>query len=306
MLRVAMRAYTVLQGNGMQNTGTDEYVFCNVYLHLPCVCCVTLDPYYFIPRLVCKYNLRAFGQEGELQGLFSRQHHVSPFKTFSRMWMHTKTSQSEVGSLAPFLMLHSTLTVFRLGTAASRAIGRASAWWLTHKHHPARRGVTLRGWGPLSLVPLAGPLVPQCRPTDRTAQNCSGRRRLSRRHVSRADKDQPPHLSATTTPVATRVLTRARPQHSARTMVAFARAAAAVVGGWLLAGAAAAIAHERFVAVETGAVLSPRMYRMSPAQPLGKRQDGCDSGSHPCACCEWPCPCLRIAISSNKRHALTW
>ena len=61
MLRVAMRVYTILQGNDMRNTGTDEYVFCNLYLHLPGVCCVTLDRYYFIPRLVYKYNQLALG-----------------------------------------------------------------------------------------------------------------------------------------------------------------------------------------------------------------------------------------------------
>jgi hypothetical protein len=61
-------------------------------------------------------------------------------------------------------------------------------------------------------------------------------------------------------------------------MVTLTRAAAV---GWLLAGAAA-VAHERFVAVETGAVLSPRQYHMSPALPLLKRQNGCESGSHPC------------------------
>jgi hypothetical protein len=66
-------------------------------------------------------------------------------------------------------------------------------------------------------------------------------------------------------------------------MVAFTRTPAI---GWLLlslAGGAAAFAHERFVAVQTDAVLSPRQY-MSPAQPLDKRQQGsCRSaGSHPC------------------------
>ncbi|KAK4121136.1 hypothetical protein N657DRAFT_601967 [Parathielavia appendiculata] len=53
------------------------------------------------------------------------------------------------------------------------------------------------------------------------------------------------------------------------------------VAGWLVAGAAA-IAYERFVAVETGVILSPREYHVSPAQPLGKRQDGCNPESHPC------------------------
>jgi hypothetical protein len=66
-----------------------------------------------------------------------------------------------------------------------------------------------------------------------------------------------------------------------RNMATFMRVA---VVGWLLAGAAAAMAHERFVAVETGAVLSPRQYHMSPALPLLKRQNGCDPGSHPCLC----------------------
>ncbi|KAK4151426.1 hypothetical protein C8A00DRAFT_17153 [Chaetomidium leptoderma] len=65
-------------------------------------------------------------------------------------------------------------------------------------------------------------------------------------------------------------------------MVAFTRGLAV---GLLVAGAAAAIAHERFVAVETGVILSPRQYykdAMSPAQPLRKRQDGCHPGQHPC------------------------
>ncbi|KAK4033755.1 hypothetical protein C8A01DRAFT_39800, partial [Parachaetomium inaequale] len=62
-------------------------------------------------------------------------------------------------------------------------------------------------------------------------------------------------------------------------MVAFSRSLAAA--GWLLAGAAA-VAHERFVAVETGAVLSPRQYKMSPAHPLAKREGACDAGWHPC------------------------
>jgi hypothetical protein len=67
-----------------------------------------------------------------------------------------------------------------------------------------------------------------------------------------------------------------------RNMVAFSPCLA--VAGWMLAGAAA-IAHERFVAVETGAILSPRQYNVSPAQPLRKRQDGCEPGHHPCSCC---------------------
>ena len=65
-------------------------------------------------------------------------------------------------------------------------------------------------------------------------------------------------------------------------MVAFTRTLAA---GWLLmlAGGAAAVAHERFVAVQTSAVLSPRQYHMSPAQPLRKRQqEFCSEGWHPC------------------------
>ncbi len=70
------------------------------------------------------------------------------------------------------------------------------------------------------------------------------------------------------------------PPKPKRNMVASAHA----VAGWLLlAGTAAgAIAHERFMAVETGAVLSPRVYHMSPAQPLQKREGTCDAGSHPC------------------------
>ncbi|KAK3301371.1 uncharacterized protein B0H64DRAFT_450139 [Chaetomium fimeti] len=63
-------------------------------------------------------------------------------------------------------------------------------------------------------------------------------------------------------------------------MVSFSGALTAA--GWLLAGVAATMAHERFVAVETGAILSPRQYRMSPAHALDKRQGGCNPGSHPC------------------------
>ena len=66
-------------------------------------------------------------------------------------------------------------------------------------------------------------------------------------------------------------------------MVALSRGLAAA--GWLLAGAAVAVAHERFVAVETGAVLSPRLYQMSPAHPLAKREGACAAGYHPCAWC---------------------
>jgi hypothetical protein len=66
-------------------------------------------------------------------------------------------------------------------------------------------------------------------------------------------------------------------------MVAFTRTPAV---GWLLlllAGGGAAVAHERFVAVQTGAVLSPRQYHMSPAQPLDKRQQTvCSAGFHAC------------------------
>ncbi|KAK0635558.1 hypothetical protein B0T17DRAFT_503079 [Bombardia bombarda] len=61
-------------------------------------------------------------------------------------------------------------------------------------------------------------------------------------------------------------------------MTALVRALAA---GWLLTSAAAA-AHERFQAVETGAVLSPRYYFASPPQVLGKRQSQCGANSHPC------------------------
>ncbi|KAK3904152.1 hypothetical protein C8A05DRAFT_13946 [Staphylotrichum tortipilum] len=70
-------------------------------------------------------------------------------------------------------------------------------------------------------------------------------------------------------------------------MVAFPRSPAAAAG-WLLLlmlahPATAAIApHPRFAAVETGAVLSPRQYHMSPAHPLRRRQDRCSAGSHPC------------------------
>ncbi|AEO55913.1 hypothetical protein MYCTH_2077114 [Thermothelomyces thermophilus ATCC 42464] len=54
--------------------------------------------------------------------------------------------------------------------------------------------------------------------------------------------------------------------------------------GWLLAAVAGAATteHERFAAVETGAVLAPRLYHMGPASPLEKREDGCREGWHPC------------------------
>ncbi|KAL2131015.1 hypothetical protein VTI74DRAFT_5654 [Chaetomium olivicolor] len=51
---------------------------------------------------------------------------------------------------------------------------------------------------------------------------------------------------------------------------------------WLLAAAAAAVAPERYAAIETGAILSPRQYNVYPAQPLAKRQDVCNPGWHPC------------------------
>ncbi|KAH6845003.1 hypothetical protein B0I37DRAFT_446953 [Chaetomium sp. MPI-CAGE-AT-0009] len=57
---------------------------------------------------------------------------------------------------------------------------------------------------------------------------------------------------------------------------------ALTAAGWLLAGVAATVAHERFVAVETGAILSPRQYPLSPAHALGKRQAGCNPGYHSC------------------------
>ena len=69
-------------------------------------------------------------------------------------------------------------------------------------------------------------------------------------------------------------------------MVSFSGVLTAAAAGWLLFGSAAAIAHEheRFVAVETGAILSPRQYRMSPAHALlDKREGGCNPGSHPCS-----------------------
>ncbi|KAL2157117.1 hypothetical protein VTH06DRAFT_7032 [Thermothelomyces fergusii] len=69
-------------------------------------------------------------------------------------------------------------------------------------------------------------------------------------------------------------------------------------GAWLLAAvaaagasttttttstaAAAAAEHERFAAVETGAVLAPRLYRVGRASPLERREDGCRDGWHPC------------------------
>ncbi|KAL2257726.1 hypothetical protein VTK26DRAFT_9253 [Humicola hyalothermophila] len=75
-------------------------------------------------------------------------------------------------------------------------------------------------------------------------------------------------------------------------MIAFARTLA---GCWLLASAAAALAHEGLVAVETGVILSPRDYQVSPAHALEKRQGSCRAGTHPCTgigpngdnvCCE--------------------
>jgi hypothetical protein len=50
---------------------------------------------------------------------------------------------------------------------------------------------------------------------------------------------------------------------------------------WLLASTVA-VAHERFAAVQTGLILSPRAYQLSPAQPLEKRQLGCNPGWHTC------------------------
>ncbi|KAL2196517.1 hypothetical protein P885DRAFT_37899 [Corynascus similis CBS 632.67] len=66
-------------------------------------------------------------------------------------------------------------------------------------------------------------------------------------------------------------------------MVALIRSLAFL--GWLLAGAAAAATpttHELFAAVETGAILSPRVYPISPANPLVKREDNCEADHHPC------------------------
>lgn len=53
----------------------------------------------------------------------------------------------------------------------------------------------------------------------------------------------------------------------------------------LLAGATA---HDRFAAMETAAVLSPREYHAAPAQKLLRRQDICLQGNHPCTL---PAPC---------------
>lgn len=52
-----------------------------------------------------------------------------------------------------------------------------------------------------------------------------------------------------------------------------------LAAGWLLSGAAA---HDRFAAMETAAVLSPRKYHAAPAQKLLRRQDICLQGNHPC------------------------
>jgi hypothetical protein len=83
-----------------------------------------------------------------------------------------------------------------------------------------------------------------------------------------------------------------------RAMVSFSGVLTAATAGWLLASipTTAAIAHEhehehehehgheRFVAVETGAILSPRQYNMRPAHALlDKRQGGCNPDSHPCS-----------------------
>lgn len=48
---------------------------------------------------------------------------------------------------------------------------------------------------------------------------------------------------------------------------------------------AAHIAHERFQAVETGALLAPRYYPPLPAQALQKRQSVCHANQHPCMFC---------------------
>ena len=58
-----------------------------------------------------------------------------------------------------------------------------------------------------------------------------------------------------------------------------------LVAGWLLQGIVAAANYEPFAPAETGAILSPRFYHASPAEPvpLVKRQSQCRQGSHPCA-----------------------
>lgn len=48
------------------------------------------------------------------------------------------------------------------------------------------------------------------------------------------------------------------------------------------AGVTTPTEHERFAAIETGAVLAPRLYHVEPAIFLQKREDGCREGWHPC------------------------
>ncbi|KAL1842006.1 hypothetical protein VTJ49DRAFT_6172 [Mycothermus thermophilus] len=65
-------------------------------------------------------------------------------------------------------------------------------------------------------------------------------------------------------------------------------AAAATIGTYAVAYAPHANAHDangRFAAVgavETGALLFPREYHLSPGLPVRKRQAGCEPGTHPC------------------------
>jgi hypothetical protein len=70
------------------------------------------------------------------------------------------------------------------------------------------------------------------------------------------------------------------------------------IAGWLVAGAVTQYAP--FVPAETGAILSPRFYRATPAtpRPLRKRQAQCLEGSH---ACRW----LRELNAQSRSSLLT-
>lgn len=85
----------------------------------------------------------------------------------------------------------------------------------------------------------------------------------------------------------------------------------ALVIGWLLSTVVTAAQYEPFLPAETGAALSPRFYRATPAKPLplGKRQAQCQQGSHPCdeigevgstACCPDDSYCIVNATATTK------
>ncbi|KAK0614259.1 hypothetical protein B0T14DRAFT_305627 [Immersiella caudata] len=82
-----------------------------------------------------------------------------------------------------------------------------------------------------------------------------------------------------------------------------------LITGWLLASAVAQYAP--FVPAETGAILSPRFYRATPAKPLPlrKRQAQCLEGNHACdelgeigntACCPNDSYCIVNATATTK------